>query len=295
MNRLKYLMATGFVLFFIPALPAQTSGQLKSWLIPVSGWELPEEAEVFNPDNLFDRINGAAPLFLENNFREMTSLEYKRGADYITIQAYRHATPEDAFGMYTAERSTELAYFPLGGEAQGDEKNLYFFAGCIYVKMWSNRSEDDVQPTLHVIGKGLADRIDPAASCPPIAKCFPAEGKIPHTEAYITSGYIGHEFLRGVYTANYESGGQSFQLFVVDGKSEEGAKKTLTSYFTFTQQPLTFEEGALQIRDKYNGDLPVIWKGRYLVGARNENGETVQGADALALLRELAGKVGLEE
>ena len=70
--------------------------------------------EVFNPDNLFDRINGAAPLFIENNFREMTSMEYKKGSEYITIQAYRHATPEDAFGMYAAERSSDLAYLPVG-------------------------------------------------------------------------------------------------------------------------------------------------------------------------------------
>ncbi|MDR2041920.1 MAG: hypothetical protein LBP98_06325 [Tannerella sp.] len=291
MNRLNcfIFIATGFFLCLLPALSAQTPEQLKSWLIPVPGWELPQAAEVFHPDNLFDRINGAAPLFIENNFREMTSLEYKKGDDYITIQAYRHATPEDAFGMYAAERSTGLAYFPLGGEAQGDEKNLYFFAGCIYVKMWSNRPDDDVRPALHAIGKELADRIDPAASYPPITNCFPPEGKIPHTEAYITSGYIGHEFLKGVYTANYESGEQTFQLFVLDGKSKEEAKKTLVSYFTFTQQPLAFEEGALQIKDKYNGHLPVIWKGRYLIGARNENGETVQGAEAL--LEALAGKL----
>jgi hypothetical protein len=289
MNRVNYFLMTGLFLFFITALPAQTPEQLQSWLIPVPGWELPEEAEVFNPDNLFDRINGAAPLFLENHFREMTSLEYKKADDYITVQAYRHATPEDAFGMYAAERSTELTYFPLGGEAQGDGHNLYFFAGCIYVKMWSNRSEEDVQPTLHAIGKGLASRIDPAASYPPLVKCFPEKGKIPHTEAYITSGYIGHEFLKRVYTANYECDGQSFQLFVVAGKSKEETKKTLTSYFSFTQQPLTFEEGVLQIKDKYNGNLPVIWKGRYLIGARNENGETVQGTDVL--LKELTGKL----
>ncbi|MDR1454703.1 MAG: hypothetical protein LBJ01_03535 [Tannerella sp.] len=289
MHTLNCFTAAAILLFSVPSLPAQTPEQLKSWLVPVPGWELPAEAEIFNPDNLFDRINGAAPLFLENNFREMTSLEYKKGDDYITIQAYRHATPEDAFGMYAAERSTELAFYPIGGEAQGDAKNLYFFAGCIYVKMWSNRSEDDVRPALHAIGKGLALGIDPAASLPPIAGYFPEKGKIPHSEAYITSGYIGHEFLKGVYTANYESGGYTFQLFVMDAKSKDAAKKVLTAYFTFTGQPLTFEEGALQIRDKYNGNLPLIWKGACLVGARNENGETPQDADGL--LGELAGKL----
>jgi hypothetical protein len=288
MNYLK--QAIVICLFSVSArmLPAQTPEQLKSWLVPVPGWNLPQEAEVFNPDNLYDRINGAAPLFLENNFREMTSLEYQKDGNYITIQAYRHATPEDAFGMYASERSTELTHFDIGGEAQGDAKNLFFFAGDIYVKMWSNSSED-VEQILHTAGKGLADKIDPAAGCPAIVKIFPEKGKTPYSEAYITSGYIGHEFLKSVYVAGYEQSGQSFQLFVVDAKSKEGVRNVLTSYFTFTKQPLTFEEGALLVKDKYNGDIPSIWKGRYLTGVYSENGEAVPGADVL--LKELAGKL----
>lgn len=96
MGYIHYLL----LLFLLPAglLSAQTPAELKSWLPAVDGWTVSDEVEVFGPDNLFDRINGAAPLFLENNFREMTSMEYKKGTDYITIQAYRHATPEDAFG-----------------------------------------------------------------------------------------------------------------------------------------------------------------------------------------------------
>jgi len=108
MKQINYLL----LFFLLPfcSLIAQTPDGLKSWLPPVDGWTVSGEVEVFNPDNLFDRINGAAPLFLENNFREMTSMEYKKGADYITIQAYRHATPEDAFGMYSSERSSDLEF-----------------------------------------------------------------------------------------------------------------------------------------------------------------------------------------
>ena len=127
MKQINYLLL--FFLLSFCSLKAQTPDELKSWLPSVDGWTISGEIEVFNPDNLFDRINGAAPLFLENNFREMTSMEYKKGTDYITIQAYRHATPEDAFGMYSSERSSDLEFLPVGGEAQGDKTNLYFFAG----------------------------------------------------------------------------------------------------------------------------------------------------------------------
>lgn len=264
--------------FFAQGNKAQTPEQLKSYLPTVQNWTIDNETEIFNPDNLFDRINGAAPLFIENNFREMTSMEYKKGDDYITIQAYRHATPEDAFGMYASERSSDLAFLPIGGEAQGDDKNLYFFSGCIYVKMWTN-SNDDIVESIHSIGKSLADKIDSNAGYPSIISLFPKEDKLPYSEAYVTSSYIGHEFLKSVYLAKYKNAeGEPFQLFVIDGKSKEGAKEVLNAYFTFTKQPAEYQEGMLTIKDRYNGDIPALWKGQYIIGVYNENGESVAGA-----------------
>lgn len=286
MRYINYLL----LLFLLPVCPlkAQTPDELKSWLPAVAGWTISDEVEVFNPDNLFDRINGAAPLFIENNFREMTSMEYKKGADYITIQAYRHATPEDAFGMYSSERSSDLAFLPIGGEAQGDKTNLYFFAGNMYLKIWSNVS-GDVSAELQSIGKGLAEKIDATAAYPLVVRLFPEEGKIPYSVSYITSNFIGHEFLRSVYTARYERGGQSFQLFILDGGTPEGVKDVLTQYMAFTKQPQEVQEGELLIKDRYNGDIPSLWKGRYLIGIFNENGDTITGGNAL--LNELAGKL----
>lgn len=286
MRYINYLL----LLFLLPVCPlkAQTPGELKSWLPAVAGWTISDEVEVFNPDNLFDRINGAAPLFIENNFREMTSMEYKKGADYITIQAYRHATPEDAFGMYSSERSSDLAFLPIGGEAQGDKTNLYFFAGNMYLKIWSNVS-GDVSAELQSIGKGLAEKIDATAAYPLVVRLFPEEEKIPYSVSYITSNFIGHEFLRSVYTARYERGGQSFQLFILDGGTPEGVKDVLTQYMAFTKQPQEVQEGELLIKDRYNGDIPSLWKGRYLIGIFNENGDTITGGNEL--LNELAGKL----
>ncbi|MDR2775566.1 MAG: hypothetical protein LBC19_12665 [Tannerella sp.] len=290
MKYFKYLIIILFLLSF-QILPAQTPEELKSWLPVVEGWDISEETEVFNPDNLFDRINGAAPLFIENNFREMTSVDYKKGDDYITIQAYRHATPEDAFGMYASERSTELTCLPdIGGEAQGDDENLFFFAGNIYVKMSSHSSDTGVKRILPDIARGLAVKIDPQSGYPAILKVFPQKDKLPYTEAYITSSYIGHAFLKSVYTANYESADKTFQLFVVDAQSDEKAKEILTAYLAFTGQPLDLvKEGEILIKDRYNGEIPIIRKGAHIIGVYSENGDTIPHAKTL--LREVSGKL----
>ncbi len=262
---------------------AQTPEQLKSWLPVVENWTIGEEVEVFNPENLFDRINGAAPLFLENNFREMTSVEYQKGKDYITLQIYRHATPEDAFGMYASERSSELDHYLIGGEAQGDNASLFFFAGNIYVKMWGNSSEN-VKSVMHKIGGELAKKIDPGASYPTVFQIFPQEDKLPYSEAYVTANYIGHEFLKNVYVAKYNKEGKPFQLFLVDGKTIDGAKDTLTKYYIFARQPIDFTEGFLVIKDRYNGDIPAFWKGQYIIGIFSENEDATEAADLIKLI-----------
>ncbi len=259
-------------------ISAQTPQELKSWLPNVNGWTIKEEIEIFNPENLFDRINGSAPLFIENNFREMTSMEYLKDNDYITIQAYRHATPEDAFGMYASERSSDLQFIPIGGEAQGDNTNLYFYAGNIYVKMWISSAENNTR-TLRTIGRALATKIDPNAGYPAIFKAFPVENKQAYSEAYITSNYIGHEFLKSVYTIKYMEDGQPFQAFVIDAKNKDGAQDVLNKYFTFTKQPLDFNEGYMVIADRYNGNIPVIWKGQYIIGIFSENGNNISNAE----------------
>jgi hypothetical protein len=253
---------------------SQTPEALKAALPPVDGWKITPEIEVFNRDNLYERINGAAPLFLENNFQEMTSLVYTKGDNYITIQAYRHATPEDAFGMYASERSSDMTqYEGIGGEAQGDEYGLFFFAGSIYVKMSASNEGAETAATLKEIAKGLAGNIDSKANYPILFSAFPKEGLIAYTESYITQNYIGHEFLKPVYTANYKLGGKETQAFVIDGQTADGAKQILTAYFKFTKQKEKVSEGNLLIKDRYNGNIPVVWKDRYIVGVFNENGE----------------------
>ncbi|MDR0743659.1 MAG: hypothetical protein LBF05_04820, partial [Tannerella sp.] len=238
---------------------AQTPDEICSWLPEVEGWQKPASKEVFNPDNLFDRINGAAPLFIENGFREMTTCDYTKGEDYITIQVYRHATPEDAFGMYSSERSSDLTFYKIGGEAHGDNSNMFFFAGSLYVKIRSNSSDEDTGNAIRLIAGTVADNAAPEADYPALIKVFPEENKIPHTEAYITSNYIGHEFLNKVYVCQYKQKDLIYQLFMMDTGSGDAAKEILNKYFTFTKQPLDFNEGQLLIKDRYNGDIPCLW------------------------------------
>ncbi len=263
-----------FCLGFVSILSAQTPTELKSYLPAVPGWNISKDIEVFNRENLYQRINGAAPLFLENNFQEMTSMVYAKGEDYITIQAYRHSTPIDAFGMYSSERSSDMPFYKIGGETQGDNVGLYSFSGSIYLKMQASNESEEIGETLRTIAKGLTSKIDTSATYPGLFKYFPVENRQEHSEAYISSNYIGHEFLKGVYVCNYKKGDKQVQLFVIQAKSQDEMLQIGEKYFAFTNQTIIPDEGEkFIIKDKYNGDIPCIWKDLYAVGIFNENGD----------------------
>ena len=272
MKQLFYYMIISLSCFAGQAY-SQTPQQMHDALPEAAGWKLSPDIEVFNRDNLYERIDGAAPLFLENNFQEMTSAVYAGDSDYITVQIYRHATPEDAFGMYASERSSDMQfYFGIGGEAQGDDYGLYFFVGPIYVKMSANNGGERVSAAMKAIASGFAEKIGYAGAYPSIINSFPKTGMIPHSAAYVTQNYIGHEFLKPVYTVNYELLGKKFQAFVIDAKTTENAKQILSDYFNFTKQTDSLAEGNLLIQDRYNGSIPIVWKGQYLFGAFDEKG-----------------------
>jgi len=277
MKFLRYLLLTAAACMG-QTLNAQTPAQIKAMLPEVPEWKIAGQIEVFGPENLWDRINGAAPLFLENNFREMTSMQYTKGEEYITVQAYRHASPVDAFGMYASERSSGLKFFPYGAEAQGDDKNMYFFAGNIYVKMWSSAPED-LSEVLGQIAKGFAANIDPEANYPKVLQVFPENGKVAHSEAYISSSYLGHEFLHSAYTADYRQDGRVFQIFVIDAGSKKEASDMLSKWLSFAGQSQDSGEGKLLVKDKYNGDVQLFWTDRFIIGIFSEDGNAKVDGD----------------
>jgi len=114
--------------------------------------------------------------------------------------------------MYASERSLDLTFYEIGGEAHRDNNSLFFFAGSVYVKVRSSISTDETGEDIRQIAGALAAKIASNATYPTVIKAFPNENKIPYTEAYITSNYIGHEFLSKVFVCQYKKEGLIYQL-----------------------------------------------------------------------------------
>jgi len=283
------------VAFAIPQLTiAQTTAHLNAKLPQIAGWTVDETVEIFDSDNLYERINGAAPGYFLFNFKELSCFEYKQNSvgdnqPYITIQVYRHATKEDAFGIYASERPSESNFQSFGAEGYQEGSMLNFFVDDCYVKIESPSSEEGTVSAIKQIAQEYGRNINPQPVFPLQLQSFPAENKIPHSELYIPTGFLGHEFLANAFTANYEVSGKKYQLFIIDAGTTEQSNTMLTKYFQFTKQTVKIREGRLTIKDRYNGDLECQWKGRYIWGIVNDNKAPVKIDE---VLKETGKKLG---
>jgi len=276
-----------WIVFALPRLTiAQTPFDLQDKLPQVAGWTIDETIEIFDSDNLYERINGAAPGYFLFNFKELTCFEYRQNDSgdnppYITIQVYRHATKEDAFGIYASERPSESNFLSIGTEGYQEGSMLNFFVDDFYLKIESPSSDELTVNTIRQIALELGRNINSQPAFPLQLQAFPVENKIPYSELYIPTGFLGHEFLTRAFTAIYEISGKKYQLFIIDSGSAEQAKMMLTKYLQFAKQSTNFREGRLTIKDRYNGDIECQWKGRYIWGIVNENKAQVKVDDLL--------------
>lgn len=256
------------ILLFTPLiLQAQDNSTLFTNL---EGWKNPDSLNTFTPENLWNVIDRATQVYLQYDFEEMTMGDYTKGDKYMTLEIYRHKSPYDAFGIYSQERPSKATYKEIGGQGYLHEGNLNFFAGRYYVKIrCSGKSEMEINSALH-LADTIANTIDPEADLPSQLDLFPLEGKIANSEQYVNQNFLGYSFLRNAFIANYMVKGTTFNMFIIPNDSVEESQSMLSAFLKVNaKEHASIKPGIYEITDKYNGNMRILWKGKYLCGMYN--------------------------
>jgi hypothetical protein len=248
----------------------------------VNDWSLTVLPDVYTPANLWDLIDGAAESYLSYDFMDLHLGDYENvSGTVIHAELYRHSSPVNAYGIYTAERSPEYRFIDVGAQGYLEEGVLNFLTGQFYVKLYSTDSGDEVQKDLQKIGQKISLHLDQDNSLPELLGLFPAEGQLSYSDQYIRENFIGFEFLHSAFTVEYEGG---FKLFVIQGKDAAEVQEMAKKYLAFTKQDIDpAKTDELTFKDPYNGDIPAIIKGSYLAGIIDGS----ENKEARSLLKEL--------
>lgn len=288
MNASKIL---SFVLLLACTLPAvfpaagRAEEKAKTAFFPtLEGWKQGEQNS-YSPDNLYMPIDGAADLFLRYNFEEMKSVEYSDGPDSFTVEAYRHATQLDAFGIYSQGRPSKDIYIDVGVQGYAEPDSLIFLAGRHYVEMRAASVSEKSQVAMKAVAKLLASRLNEGASFPSFFSAFPNEGRKAHSEKYVSQDILGYSFFKNAFQVDYDIGGKPYTLFAMRSADAAGASSMLKAYLREQKTPEDKAgEGYIEIDDKFQGRVGLLLSGRHLLCVHGQLSSAEMRA-ALEMLR----------
>ena len=240
----------------------------------VKGWAQVGSTKMFNPNNLFDLIDGEAESIKQYSFVACAHAEYGpvgQKVPSLTIDIFDMTDPLNSFGLFSSDRSSGTPN-KIGVEGVSiPPSGINFWKGRYVVRTTIVKVSPAAQAAQLEFAKAVAAKIPGGGQPPALVQALPA-GRQPRSEKYVRANVVGQGFLKNAITAKYPSAGQGAELFIAEYPNPTGAKAALASYKAYEKAGKGLApvkgvgEDAFSVVDKYAKNVVVSVKGKYCVG-----------------------------
>ena len=191
-----------------------------------SDWTSITEPEHYEADNLWEYMNGQADFFIDYGFLRVDTAEYRHDqtATSVVLEVFRMGRPQEAFGIFAAERTRDDRPLEIGVDAYLGTNVLGFWQGQLYVKVTSFDEGPAVQQSLIGFAREVSSRIPNHPQELEILLLFPEEGRVEASERFISRNFLGQPYLTDAYRVDYIYDDRQLQLFLVETDSAEEAE-----------------------------------------------------------------------
>jgi len=141
----------------------------------VPGWTHDGDTETYTSDTLYDLVNGQADAFYAYNFEQAAVQNYAGEDTVLRIEIWQLATPADAYGLFTRNRSGEPA--DVGNEGDTDPgRRLAFWQDRYYAQVRGRQALEDA--TLRAFAEAIAAALPSGGETPTLIGQLPREGLV---------------------------------------------------------------------------------------------------------------------
>ena len=247
-------------------------------------------SEIFEAQNLSDKINGKAELYLSAGFARLVSQRFKdeRASDlWIEVFVYDMTNGHNAFSVFSTQRREDGVPLDITLHSYRTSNALFLVHGSYYVEIIaSEASGRAVQPMKLLAARFIRNTRTETATINEM-ELFPQQDLVADSIALISSDAFGYEGLDKVYTAEYELDGAGLMAYFSRRQTVDDAEKLSIGYRNFlinfggqaieTQLPIK-DAQLVEIMDTYE---IIFFYGAYMAGVREA--VTIAQAKKLAI------------
>jgi hypothetical protein len=206
--------------------------------IKLAGLKPMSDTEFYNADNLFEKIDGRAPAYLNFNFQNLRCRSFSvigTSGSFVDVYEYRFDTPVNAFGMFSLERDLKgepLAFAP-DGYASG--MGFFFRQGPRYIQVMASDQNEKTLGLAKAIASDRAKNLPADDGGLDARRRLPTAGLDPASVQFVQENAQGQAFLKNVFQAKYDFAGKKLPFFLMVATPAEAAA-AWKSYQDFSGQ-----------------------------------------------------------
>ena len=236
----------------------------------IEGWQIGADVIQYNPENLWEYINGGADQFIDYGFESLQAAELSNNSILVTADIYDMKLPLNAFGIYMTQKPEDSKILSIGTES-----SISLPAQCLLLK-------DRYYVKIHVlngelnenVGKDLLEAINKALpghkNFPNEFSLLPESGRKKGSLGHVRKNFLGLSELNNCIFANYlDDNNDKFLYFAIIPESNNSPELIMK---TFMEKWKLTELDGQQIcyRDiPYKGFIGIIQKDANLLGVAN--------------------------
>jgi len=190
--------------------------------------------EEFGSDDLSDKIDGKAELYLSAGFRHLQSQRLQKSDEadsWLEVFIFDMGTARNAYSVYSLQRRPKAREIDFTQFAYQTENALFFVHGRYYVEIIANREGmlEDMLATARDFVQQEPVTPEPLGEL----AMFPSESLVEASISLHSTDVFGFSRLNNVFTAKYEIAKQELRAFVSVRESPRDAADLASAYHQF--------------------------------------------------------------
>jgi len=202
------------------------------------GFKKLSEIETYEAGNLYEKINGKAPLYTESGFVKLFTQRFISKDDeslWMELFVFDMAAIRNAFSIYSVQKRADarLLAFAGPGPCYQTSNGVYFLHGKYYIELIGSTESSDLDKAMIKVATKFASQtaIDDAKITE--FALFPEEDFVPGSFKLYLANAFGFDGFTDIFTCRYKLGDQSITTFLSKRPDPQDARTTAESYYNF--------------------------------------------------------------
>jgi hypothetical protein len=195
--------------------------------------------ETFGPENLSDKINGKAELYLSAGFVGLVSQRFAiedEPTAWMEAFIYDMGSPQGSFAVYSLQKRPDAAELETGDFAYKTENALYFVHGSYYVELVASVAQERMAELILTFGDNFIGKTTAGGGEFNEFILFPTKYLNKASISLLPSDAFGFQQLDSIFTAQYEMGDTELTAFLSQRQSPAEALRLAESYTSFLRE-----------------------------------------------------------